>query len=131
MADCKVEGSYSGFIIYDSTDGPWEYYFKFSIDNYTLPDSKQRKKDAKNNVWYEFTGVVEYYICDDYPTAYSLYKAHKGPRFIPAKLENGRPTKKISSRATIKIEAFVDRPKIYNIWFDGVGLGISMNNMHF
>ena len=62
----KIRGSYSGFMFYNETQGPWDCYFKFSIDNYRLPDSKQRKSDYKLGIWYEFTGTVEYYICDDY-----------------------------------------------------------------
>ena len=43
----KIRGSCSGFMFYNETQGPWDCYFKFSIDNYRLPDSKQRKSDYK------------------------------------------------------------------------------------
>ena len=49
-----------------------------------------------------------------------------GRPFAPAKLKNGRPTKKITSKATIKIKAFKDLPRTYNIFFDNVGLGVTL-----
>lgn len=122
---CKIKGGYSGFIFYSSSDGPWNYLFKFTIDNFRMPEAKQRKKDAKNGVWYEYTGTVEYYICDDYPTMYSVFKEAKKPKFVPKDRADGRPTKKVTSKATIKIAAFKDRPNTYNIWFDNVGVAFS------
>lgn len=127
----SIKGSYSGFIFYEPSEGPWNWLFKFSVDNFKLPDAKQRKKDAKNGVWYEFSGSVEYYICDDYPTIYNVFKKNKSPKFVAKEQKDGRPTKKITSKATIKIAAFKDRPNTYNIFFDNVGLGISMNETHF
>lgn len=127
----KIRGSYRGFMFYDETQGPWDCYFKFSIDNYRLPDSKQRKSDYKLGIWYEFTGTVEYYICDDYPTIYDSFKSSKRASFINPQNPDGRPTKKVTSKAIIKIAAFKDYPVCYNIWFDNVGLGIDLNNFHF
>ena len=127
----EIRGSYSGFMFYNETQGPWDCYFKFSIDNYRLPDSKQRKKDYKLGIWYEFTGTVEYYICDDYPTIYDLFKSSRRATFVNPQNPDGRPTKKVTSKAIIKIAAFKDYPVCYNIWFDNVGLGIDLNNFHF
>lgn len=127
----KIKGDYSGFIIYNVNDGPWNYYFKFKIDYFWMPDKKKRREHRKENKWYEYTGVVEYYICDDYPNIYEIFKKYRGPRFISKALENGRPTKKITSRATIKIAPYKDHPKCYNIWFDNVGLGIDLNDLYF
>lgn len=122
-----IHGNYDGFMIYLQEEGPWEYRFKFTVDNMTFPNKKQRKEDVKNGKWYVFSGTVEYYICDDYPTVLSIFRAAKGPLFAPAKLKNGRPTKKITSKATIKIKAFKDLPRTYNIFFDNVGLGVTLS----
>lgn len=56
-----------------------------------------------------------------------MFRAARGPMFVPAKLENGRPTKKITSKATIKIAPFKYLPRTYNIFFDNVGLGITLD----
>ena len=127
----KIKGNYDGFILYLEKEGPWNYRFKFTIDNMFFPNKKQRKKDIKEGNFYEFTGTVEYYITDDYPTILELFRKNKGALFAPAKLENGRPTKKVTSRATIKVAAFKDLPKDYNIWFDRVAFGISLGTLYF
>lgn len=127
----KIKGNYDGFIIYLDSEGPWEYRFKFTIDNLNFPNKKQRKKDIKSGKWYEYTGTVEYYITDKFPSILSLFRSAKGPLFAPAHLEDGRTTKKITSKATIKIAAFKDLPKTYNIWFDNVGFAINLNDTYF
>lgn len=127
----KIQGGYSGFIICDADEGPWNYFFKFKIDNYQLPDKKTRKEHRKENKWYIYTGVVEYYICDDYPNIYQIFKKNNGFAYVPKTLTSGRPTKKITSRATIKIAPYKKHPKCYNIWFDNVGLGIDLNDLYF
>lgn len=124
-------GNYDGFMLYLEKEGPWNYRFKFTVDNMTFPDKKQRKKDIKENKWYVFSGTVEYYITDNYLTILSLFRAAKGPMFAPAKLENGRPTKKITSKATIKVAPFKDLPRTYNIFFDNVGVGITLDGSYF
>lgn len=128
----KIKGNYDGFIIYLDKEGPWEYRFKFTVHNMIFPDKKQRKKDLKdNNQWYTFSGTVEYYITDNYPTILQLFREAKGPMFAPAKLDNGRPTKKVTKKATIKIAPFKDRPQTYNIWFENVGFAINLNDTYF
>ncbi len=127
----EINGNYDGFIIYLPKEGPWEYRFKFKINNMTFPDKKQRKKDIKANKWYQFSGTVEYYISDDYLSAIELFRSNKGPKFLAAKQQSGRPTKKITSKATIKIAAFKDYPKVYNIFYDKVGFGIDLGSGHF
>lgn len=129
--DLKIEGNYFGFILYNKKDGPWNYMFKFTIDrhvNNVNPDKKTKKKHRKEDLWYTYTGFVEYYICDDYPSIYDVFSRHKAARFVPKVLESGRPTKKVVSRATIKIAPYKKNPQTYNIWFDNVGLAISLRN---
>lgn len=127
----EIKGNYDGFIIYLSNEGPWEYRFKFKINNMLFPSKKQRKHDIKNDKWYEFSGTVEYYITDKFPTILKLFREAKGPLFAPAKLDKGRPTYKVTKRATIKIAPFKDKPKTYNIWFEDVGFAINLNDIYF
>jgi hypothetical protein len=129
--EVKIRGNYDGFIIYSSKEGPWEYRFKFTINNLKFPNKKQRKKDIAADKWYVFTGTVEYYITDDNPSILSLFRKAKRPLFSPAKLDGGRPTKKITSKAKIRIAPFRNVPEYYNIWFDNVGFGIHMKNVYF
>lgn len=131
IGTAEIKGNYDGFIIYLPQEGPWEYRFKFNIDDMDFPNKKQRKKDIKNNKWYMFSGTVEYYVTYSHPTILQIFRDSKGPKFAPAKLSSGLPAKKVVKKATIKIEAFKDVPKIYNIWFDNVALGISLNNSRF
>jgi len=128
----KIQGNYNGFIIYDENDGPWDPMFKFTINNFYM-DTDSRSRKLQGDRWYEFSGTVEYKICDQYLTAYSLFKDQKGPSFITdrALKEAGRPGKKVTSRATIKIAPYKDHPKVYNIFYDNVGLGIDLNNIYF
>lgn len=129
--DTAIYGSYEGFIVHPKSDGPWDYPFKFTINNFYVPNKKQRKKDIKSKKWYSFSGTVEYYISDDFPSALHAFRTYKRPYFVKAKLPNGRPTKKIKSRATIKVAAFKDVPTVYNIYYDNVGLAIDLNNIRF
>mgnify|MGYP003419459575 FL=1 len=130
-SNVELEGGYRGFIIYLEEEGPWHYRFKFTINNFQVPNKKQRKKDIKLDKWYEYSGTVEYYISDDDPSVLAIFRKKKGVYFIASTLKNGRPTKKITSKATIKIAPFKDLPNTYNIWFDGVGFAISLNGGSF
>ena len=131
LTAASIKGDYSGFIVYLSSEGPWNYRFKFTINNMAFPNKKQRKKDIKNGNYYVFSGTVEYYISDDEPSVLENFRRNRGPYFVPAKLANGRPTKKITSKATIKIAPFKDLPRTYNIFFDNVGFGINLNGLYF
>lgn len=116
-----IRGNYDGFIIYRQKDGPWEYRFKFKIDNMSFPNKEQREIDIKANKWYQFSGTVEYYIAFQFTSALEIFRWYKGPYFCP-------PGDKITSRATIKIAPFKDYPKVYTIFYDNVGFGIDLGS---
>lgn len=127
-SQCSIRGNYSGFIIYESTDHPSAYFFKFQISNYTIPDAKTLKIYRKNNQWLQFSGTVEYFVSERFQTiADVLRKNH-----FPSKFDsNKEPVAKRTTNATIRIAPFKDHPKIYNIWFDGIGVGIDLNDIYF
>ena len=127
----EIHGNYDGFITYYESEGPWEYRFKFTIDNFKVPNKKQMKKDIKANKWYEYSGTVEYYMTDDLGTIYNVFKKNKLPVFVCAKLGDGRKTRKIKSKAKICIAAFKNQPEVYNFWFDNVGYAINLNGVKF
>lgn len=129
-----IQGSYGGFIIYDKKDSPWNWMFKFTINGFYIPDSKNQKQHRKNGTWYEFKGTVEYYISDSYQSAYEAFKNNKGPGFVDADAiqKKGWPVKKVTSNAKIRIQPYDNsRPKVYNIWYDNVGLGIDLGTLYF
>ena len=41
--DVIFSGSYDSFIIYQQKEGPWDYFFKVSFNNYIIPDKKTKK----------------------------------------------------------------------------------------
>ena len=130
-SEARVYGNYESFVVHTVDDGPWNYRFKFTINDFKVPNKKQRKKDLKANKYYEFSGTVEYYTSYDFPSARDAFRQNKGPKFISANMEKGKPTKKITSKATIRVRPFKDYPRVYNIWYDNVALGIDLNTTYF
>lgn len=130
-ADAKIKGDYDGFIIYSESEGPWNYRFKFIVDNFKIPNKKQRKKDIKKGNFYTFTGTVEYYVSFSHPSALSIFRESRNATFCPAVLSSGLPAKKITSKATIKVAPFKKLPKVYNIWYDNVAIAIDLGTTYF
>lgn len=102
---------------------PWNWCFRISIDNYVKPDSKERKKHDKNNIWYEYSGTVEYYVSEEYPTIEKVLERYKFPNINPTTKTMGRVVKR-TAKATIKIASYKKTPRAFNIYFDGCGVGI-------
>lgn len=127
----SLYGNYSGFIIYKKGTHPSEYIFKFQADSYSTPDKKAIKYHMKNNVWYEYSGTVEYYVTENYPTITAILKTFEFPYFNCNSGSDGNPCVKRTARATIKIAPYKKRPKCYNIYFDNIGVGIDMEDSFF
>lgn len=139
-------GNYTGFVCYWNyqdiygywRDHPSDWFFKFQINNYVEPSKKEKKQHIKKDVWFEYTGTVEYYISDEYQDIKSILKSspdHTVSRFVrPSRhrVEEGKmPCVKRTVQARIKIAPYKDHPKVYNIWFDGVGVAIDLGNTYF
>lgn len=136
-AECY--GKYSSFILYSSDVHPSNYFFKFTINNYQQPTSKEIKAHRKSNTWYEYQGTVEYYVHEDYPTIKDVLKKEGFP-FIyyidkPYWHNWGYDAKKPIVRrtaiATIKIAPYKKHPETYNFLFDNVGFAIDMRGNSF
>jgi hypothetical protein len=106
---------------------PWDWCFEFEMD-YGRPDKKTRKQHQKNNIWYEYSGWVEYYVTDEYPTIQKVLEAYQFPMIQP-KGETARAKRR--ARATIKIAPYKKAPECFNIYFDGVAVGISFSECPF
>lgn len=118
---------------------PWQWCFRFYVDNYIKPDKSTRKQHLKSNEWYVYTGTVEYYVTDDYPTIEEVLDTFRFP-IIPAsgdfgwgysKIKYDRPRVKRTAKATIKIAPHKDMPECFNIYFDNIGIGLSFNPLLF
>lgn len=122
----NIYGNYSGFIVYDSYSHPSEYVFKFQIDYYNPPTKETIKYHRKNDIWYEYSGSVEYFINNDWPTIKSALMSFNFPH-VRNKNENIQKT----ARATIKIAPYKDHPRIYNIWFEDVAIAFDLGDGKF
>lgn len=127
----KVYGNYSGFCIYYSDSHPSAYTFKFQANNYVTPDKKTKKTHIKNNEWYEYNGTVEYYVYDDRPTIRNILKEPTGFVHFPVVKPTIQSARKRIANATIQIAPYKEHPKVYNIWFEGVGVGIDLGTIYF
>ncbi|MCH5307978.1 MAG: hypothetical protein J1E37_07805 [Prevotella sp.] len=144
-------GHYGGFMLYGSGEHKSNYYFAFAIDGYRTPSQKEIKEHRKNNTWWTYTGTVEYYISDVYPTLKSCLMELGRPLkqkdtedyfYQYEKLPLARATNmrkhgelvgftRVKSKATIKIAPYKKHPEVYNIWVDDVAFAISLNGNFF
>jgi len=122
----KLYGNYSGFIVYYDYRHPSEYIFKFQIDRFVPPSKEEIKKHWKNNLWYEYDGYVEYFIDKDYPNIKTALK-----RFSFAFISSSSYNTKRTARAKIKIAPYKKHPKVYNIFFEDVGIAIDLESTYF
>lgn len=152
MNDCRIRGNYDGFIIYEDNKHPSNFFFSFQINGFVVPSKKDIKKHYKNKIWWEYSGYVEYYICDLYPTVVDVFKEKgrllreddlsysdydrklstlKASKMAKGQSFNPIGFKKVRKNATIKIAPYKKVPQVYNIYFDGGGYAIDLNNLIF
>ena len=125
----RFEDNFEGFR-FKPDKGPLNSFcFKFEIDNYIKPNKREIKQHLKNEQWYEYTGWVEYFVCERLPTIYDvLIDVTKNASWInfPNIPSDGYPARVVKrrARAIIKIAPYKKIPKVFNIYFDGVGVGL-------
>ena len=122
----KIYGDGSGVFLYNA--GGREI-FNLKISNYIPPTKQERKDHYKNSQWYEYEGTVDYYVNDKYPTAADLARANT--IVSPNSRTDETPSVMRHAKATIKIAPYKDNPEVYNLWFDGVGMAVSIQGLHF
>lgn len=123
--DSKV---FKGLEFRKASANEWDWCFKVEINNYTRPDKKERKAHEKSKQWYEYSGWVEYYVTDEYPTVEKVLETYKFPLISP-KGETARAKRR--ARATIKIAPYKKEPTCFNVYFDGVGVGFVFREWPF
>lgn len=133
LTSVKVYGNYSGFTLYYSNDHPSQFMFRFQIDSYKETTNKERKVYRKNKKWIEYTGTVEYYVSETYPTIKDIIKAKQFPLISPTRVKENEPCVKRTTSAKICIEpnSYIFYPRNYAIWFDGIGVGIHLKDFYF
>lgn len=124
----SYSNTFSGLKFWPDHESSSDWCFQFTIDNYIKPDKKSRKEHNKNNQWYEYSGYVEYYVSDDYPTIESILQRFHFPVIKPY---GDTVRVKRRARATIKIAPYKKEPTCFNIYFDAVGVGISFSKWPF
>lgn len=140
-ASIRVKGDFDSFVVYNEEDGPWNYFLRVKINDFTVPPKKQRKKDLKTkkekaSVAYEYHGTVEYFLPDDpvhNPTLYGLFKYAKKQMFWPQNQadNSGTPPRKVVSNATIKIFTYDKFPQTYIIILDNIAAGFRLDKNYF
>lgn len=104
---------------------PSDYFVHVTIDNYTPPTKEVKRYHRKNNLWYEYTGTVEYFVDERNPTIESLLKSGWfGWSMNSADITIGHHVKR-TAKATIKIAPYKNNLQTINVFFDNVGFGIS------
>ena len=140
-------GNRHGFRVFEHDKRPADFFFRFWITDYKTPDKKDIKTHYKTNTKWVYSGYVEYYVCDVYPTFEDCLRELKRPLYeedtqwtsYQEKLtvikasqirKNGSFTpigyKKVTKPATIWIMPYKKYPRVYNIWFDNVGYAIDL-----
>lgn len=104
-------------------------FFSFKISNYFTPSKASIKAHKKSREWYEYSGYVEYYVSDEYPTAEALAK--NNILVIPNARADERPKVKRRAYATIKIAPYEKNPYCYNLFFDNIGIGFSVQGLKY
>ena len=104
-------------------------YFSFQISNFIPPSRERLKEHRKSGEWLEYSGYVEYYVNDQLPTAGDIAKECRLVR--PNPRTDVTPTVKRQTYATIKIAPYKDMPEVYNLRFDDIAIGISIQGLRF
>lgn len=125
----ELYGNPSGFIVYNKGDHPSNYVFKFQINNYIPPTKQQIKEHYKRQEWYEYTGIVEYFVIESAPTIKEILKKWGFPLYHQN--VTGEPCAKRVANARIIIAPYKKQPEVYNYFFDDVGVGIHLVYVHF
>lgn len=122
-----LQGTYDEFIIYYKTYHPSEYILKVKINGLVIESSKKEKARMKAaikaNTWYQYSGTVEYFTTSntDFKQQFALW-----PNGVIAPKATDTDARSNIRPATITIQPFKKNPQVYNIWFDGYGIGIQL-----
>lgn len=119
-----LDGEYSNFIIYSSGDHPSKYIMKVKILDMNIDtDKKVMKERIKSNSWYLFNGIVEYFT---YKDSHSFKDIIDSWPFVP-NAQSGSSLESHKVPAVIKVAPFKNKPKVYNIHIENLGIGVQLD----
>lgn len=120
-------GYINDFVLYYINVHPSQYFARITISNFTVPSKDEIKYHLKNRCWYEYSGTVEYYVSDAYPTIESILQ--KGWIYWMDMHPDGYTHYvKRTANASIKIAPYKKEPNVVNIFFDNVGIGLQFQD---
>ena len=127
----KYKGTYDEISFYQPEDHPSDWQWKFTINNYKVPSKKELKAYRKRKEWLTYYGTFEYYIDDNNLSIQDMIQEYGYPIVNPKNhrtYKGDRPCKRKTVNAIIRICPYKKHPVVYNIFFEGVGLGIDLKN---
>ena len=85
------------------------------------------KYHYKNNIPFEYSGIVEYFVSESYPNIKSALKTWGFTH-----VRNGdNDSYKRTVNATIKISPYKKSPQCYTLIFDDVAIGLDLGSWEF
>lgn len=128
-----LHGNYSDIAIIVNSK-PWVTVCHFHIN--------QSINMNKTTEWESYSGYIEYYVSDQYPTIYSQLTSNRYKFYTITDLDDAlaylpfavtsetNGAVKRTANATIKIAPHKkNKPQTYNIHFDGVAIGLDLRNL--
>lgn len=122
--------TFCGLTFADRYEDKWDWFLNIQINDYVKPDKKEIKRHLKSGIWYEYSGTVEYYVSDEFPTIIKVLEYSKFPFISPTYKSKGSVVKR-TAKAIIKIEPYKKAPRFFKIYFDGCGIAIDWVNLPF
>lgn len=99
---------------------PSEYCWKLTLEDFVKPSKEDIKKHYKNKIWWEYNGLLEYYVTDENPSALAQVRKF-GFLFVAPRnhdVSKGQtPCVKRVMRVFVRIQPYKDYPRCYNIHF--------------
>lgn len=128
-------GSLRNLVVFYSDEHPSIFELKWKADNYTKPSQKEIKEYIKKDAWFEYTGTVEYWVSEQYPT---IKDALKKSGFLvtnpDSRIENfDFCGKKAKRTANAKMRCKFDETGdivVISLIFDGIGYAISFKTLY-
>lgn len=102
---------------------PSEYSWKLTLHDFVRPDEKQIKEHYRKKEAWEYSGTLEYYVSDAYPTSLSQLKAFGYLAVAPWNhvVSKGQtPCVKRIQKVSVTILPYKDFPHCYNVFYHDV-----------